>query len=152
MTVLPSFRAGRITSVINWAREAAKRSNSASGEIGLSRFRLRDFLISAPRIVPPGSCVIMAGIFRWRRFFHRALAWVLLPQPSPPSNVINSPNRLSRASCCNAIFLRSSGYGYQSQGCAAQLRDVANGGHRKSEKRQDKRYPDTVSFEQHHCS
>src|ERR1044071_8221125 len=78
-------------SFICCAREANINASSAYGDrpaVLLSRITPRIF---SPVAVPPGSLVVTTEIDWLRRTTANFSSWVLLPQPSSPSKVINRP-------------------------------------------------------------
>ena len=91
MTILFSDKAGKIIFFKCSLLEAAKQRNS---EYESSLFTLpwtKIFLICSPKSVPPGSLVVICGIFFSVKNFDKKLICVDLPDPSPPSKVMNIP-------------------------------------------------------------
>src|SRR5512134_100039 len=71
------------------ARAASYRSSSVSGKTGSSRGDRRRERISSASFVPPGSRVTRWGIPFFLRCTDSRRTWVVLPDPSIPSNVTN---------------------------------------------------------------
>src|SRR5919204_3839161 len=87
MTSAPRSMEGAITRSTSSARAAANSAASAHGEISsLPRSNLRT---SSPSAVPPGSRVTTTSRPSCSRASARSFVWVVLPEPSRPSNVTN---------------------------------------------------------------
>src|SRR5438093_6441292 len=82
--------AGLITFITSSALAARKSKSSADTESTSALWR-RSRRNSSPSRVPPGSRRRSASIPACRSRSLSKLAWVLLPEPSPPSKVIKTP-------------------------------------------------------------
>src|ERR1700690_1996758 len=100
---MPCLSAGWST-VRTWSsRAAANNSVSASGPSSLPMpDNTRCRMISAPG-EPPGSRVTMARSLAAFRRSASVLIWVDLPDPSPPSKVMNRPRPGTRLTARSAI-------------------------------------------------
>src|SRR5947207_9800032 len=77
-----------MTSITFCLLDAANRNNSATGSITEPLSRRMARMRSASG-VPPGSFVTTTFFPRSRNVAARRLSWVVLPEPSMPSNVMN---------------------------------------------------------------
>src|SRR5919198_4466585 len=87
MTTAPRASAGSITRSTSSARAAAKSAASAHGEMPLPLSR--SSRTCSPSSVPPGSRVVTTSRPAPRIASASSSAWVVLPEPSRPSNVMN---------------------------------------------------------------
>jgi hypothetical protein len=90
---LPASRAGWMTSAMAWARSANMRAISVMGARPVERESSTSARMRSPVSVPPGWRVrtgSSAGL-RCLSQAARRLIWVVLPEPSRPSSVMNRP-------------------------------------------------------------
>ena len=76
------------------ALSAAKRSSSVRGSFGSPSHSSKSLRISVPRGVPPGSLVVLCGMFWSARLRSSFVRRVVLPHPFIPSNTTNGAGAL----------------------------------------------------------